>query len=200
MKNPSHLKCAYYDGRLRKKMTSLGRFLFDIGQINLYLAFWRSAISTSLDKWEVQILTLLQADATLTTAAIAESVGLSASPCWRRIERLEKEGFIRRKVVIVDRKKVGFSAQIFAQVKLSAHGRANLDEFTNAVRAIPEVLECYVLMGPVDFMLKIVAPDVEFYERLFFEKLSRLPGVQEINSTIALSEIKYTTAIPLSVK
>lgn len=150
-----------------------------------------------LDKWERRILELLQADATLSTAAVAEAVGLSSSPCWRRIDRLERDGFIKRRVAIVDRGKVGFKAQIFAQVRLNAHGRANLDEFAAAIREVPEVLECYVLMGPVDFMLKIVATDIESYERLFFDRLSRLPGVQEINSTIALSEIKYTTAVPL---
>jgi len=150
-----------------------------------------------LDAWERKILALLQEDASLSTGAIAEMVGLSASPCWRRIDRLEKEGFIRRRVALVDRAKIGLKAQIFAQVKLNAHGRAHLDEFTAAIRDVPEVLECYVLMGSVDFMLKIVAADIESYERLFFERLSQLPGVQEINSTVALSEIKHTTAVPV---
>ncbi len=100
-------------------------------------------------------------------------------------------------MAIVERRKVGLNAQIFAQVKLNAHGRANLDEFAAAIRTFPEVLECHVLMGSVDFMLRVVAADIEAYERFFFEKLSRLPGVQEINSTVALSEIKSTTALPL---
>ncbi|MDB5673163.1 MAG: AsnC family transcriptional regulator, partial [Sphingomonas bacterium] len=95
------------------------------------------------------------------------------------------------------RKKVGLNAQIFAQVKLNAHGRANLDEFAAAIRTFPEVLECHVLMGSVDFILRVVAADIEAYSRFFFENLSRLPGVQEINSTVALSEIKSTTALPL---
>lgn len=150
-----------------------------------------------LDRYERKILQLLQEDASLSTAAIAERVGLSASPCWRRIDRLEREGFIRRRVALLDRHKVGLNAHIFAQVKLNAHGRANLDEFTAAIRELPEVLECYVLMGQVDFMLRIVAPDIEAYERFFFDRLSQLPGVQEVNSTVALSEIKATTALPL---
>src|SRR6186713_3551072 len=145
-----------------------------------------------LDRYEKRILTLLQQDASLSTAAIAEKVGLSASPCWRRIDRLEREGFIKRKVALVDRKKIGLNAQIFAQIKLNAHGRANLDEFTAAIRAFPEVLECYVLMGSVDFLIRIVATDIEAYERFFFDRLSQLPGVQEVNSTVALSEIKAT--------
>ena len=148
-----------------------------------------------LDAYERKILRVLQEDASLATSAVAEAVGLSASPCWRRIDRLERDGFIKRRVAIVDRKKVGLNAQIFAQVKLNAHGRANLDEFAEAIRDFPEVLECHVLMGSVDFMLRIVTADIEAYERFFFEKMSRLPGVQEINSTVALSEIKSTTAL-----
>lgn len=150
-----------------------------------------------LDEFERKILRVLQVDGALTTAAVAERVGLSPSPCWRRIERLERDGFIKRRVALVDRKRVGLNAQIFAQVKLSAQGRANLDEFTAAVREFDQVLECYVLMGSVDFLLRIVAEDIEAYERFFFDKLSRLPGVQEITSTVALSEIKATTALPL---
>lgn len=149
------------------------------------------------DAYEHKILRLLQEDASLSVAAIAERIGLSTSPCWRRIERLEKEGVIRRRVALVDRHKVGLNAHIFAQVKLNAHGRANLDEFTEAIRDFEEVLECFVLMGPVDFMLRVVAEDIEAYERFFFGKLSQLPGVQEINSTVALSEIKSTTALPI---
>ena len=150
-----------------------------------------------LDKYERRILALLQEDASLSTAAIAEQVGLSQSPCWRRIDRLEREGFIKRKVALVDRRKIGLNAHVFAHVKLNAHGRAHLDEFTEAIRAFPEVLECYVLMGPVDFLIRIVASDIEAYERFFFNQLSQLPGVQEVNSTVALSEIKATTALPI---
>jgi Lrp/AsnC family transcriptional regulator len=150
-----------------------------------------------LDRYEKRILALLQDDASLSVAAVAEKIGLSSSPCWRRIDRLEREGFIKRKVALVDRKKVGLNAQIFAQIKLNAHGRANLDEFAAAIRAFPEVLECYVLMGSVDFLIRIVTTDIEAYERFIFDRLSQLPGVQEVNSTVALSEIKATTALPI---
>ncbi|AOH85033.1 AsnC family transcriptional regulator [Sphingomonas panacis] len=150
-----------------------------------------------LDSYERKILQVLQADASLSTAAVAEAVGLSASPCWRRIDRLERDGFIKRRVAILDRKKLGLNAQVFAQVKLNAHGRAHLDEFASAIRDFPEVLECHVLMGTMDFMLRVVAADIEAYERFFFEKLSTLPGVNEINSIVALSEIKSTTALPV---
>lgn len=154
--------------------------------------------SPNLDNFEKKILRLLQEDGSLSNATIAERVGLSASPCWRRIDRLEREGFIKRRVALIDRKMVGLNAQVFAQVKLNAHGRANLDEFADAIRAFPEVLECYVLMGPVDFLLRVVASDIEAYERFFFDRLSQLSGVQEVNSTIALSEIKSTTSLPIA--
>lgn len=153
--------------------------------------------SILLDKYERKILRLLQRDAGLTIAAIAEQVGLSQTPCYRRIDRLERDGVIKARVALVDREKLGLLAHVFAQVKLNAHGRANLDEFTSAIQGLPEVLECYVLMGTVDFMLRIVARDIQAYERFFFDKLSQLPGIQEINSTVALSEIKATTALPV---
>lgn len=149
------------------------------------------------DTFERKILRLLQEDASLSVAEVAERVGLSVSPCWRRIQRMREAGLILRTVALLDRKKVGLNAQIFAQVKLNAHGREHLDEFSSAIRAFPEVLEAFVLMGPVDFLLRIVAADIEAYERFFFERLSRVRGVQEINSIVALSEIKGTTALPV---
>ena len=150
-----------------------------------------------LDHFERKILRELQRDASQTTAEIADKVGLTPSPCWRRIDRLEKEGLIRKRVALLDLRKVGLNAQVFAQVKLNAHGRANLDEFSAAIGGFPEVLEAFVLLGTMDFMLRIVAKDIEAYERFFFERLSKLPGVQEINSTVALSEIKSTHELPI---
>ena len=150
-----------------------------------------------LDRYEKRILALLQQDASLSTAAIAEQVGLSSSPCWRRIDRLEREGVIRGRIAVIDRRKIGLNAHIFAQVRLNAHGRTNLDEFSAAIRSFPEVLDAYVLMGQTDFMLRIVATDIDAYEKFFFDKLSKLPGIQEINSTVALSEIKSTHELPV---
>lgn len=150
-----------------------------------------------LDDFDRKILRVLQEDCSLSTAQVAERVGLSQSPCWRRIAALEEAGIIRKRVALLDRRKIGLGAQVFANVKLSAHGRAHMAEFEATIHAIEEVIECYVLMGTTDFLLRIVTPDIESYERLFFEKLSRLPGVQEITSSMALSEIKSTTALPL---
>lgn len=156
-----------------------------------------SAQALNLDRFDLRLLAILQADASLSTAELAERVGLSQSPCWRRIQRLEQAGVIDRRVTLLNRKALGLNAHIFAQVKLSAHGRAHLQDFTEKVRDIPEILDCYVLMGEIDFLLRIVTRDVEAYEKLFFDKLSQLPGVQEIKSSVALSEIKHTTALPL---
>lgn len=152
---------------------------------------------TDLDQFELKILRELQRDAGLTTAELAARVGLSASPCWRRVERLERDGIIRGRVAVVDRRKVGLNAHIFAQVRLNAHGRAHLDEFSAAIRSFPEVLDAYVLMGNTDFMLRIVARDIDAYERFFFDRLSKLPGIQEITSTVALSEIKASSELPI---
>ncbi|KWV95513.1 Lrp/AsnC family transcriptional regulator [Erythrobacter sp. AP23] len=160
------------------------------------MAVWRTFLPV-LDEYERKILRELQRDAKQTTAEVAEKVGLSPSPCWRRIARMEREGIIRGHVAVVDRKAVGLNAHIFAQVKLNAHGRANLDEFSAAIGAFPQVLDAYVLMGTTDFMLRIVAEDIEAYERFFFDSLSKLPGVQEINSTVALSQIKSSNELPI---
>jgi Lrp/AsnC family transcriptional regulator len=152
-----------------------------------------------LDPIDVRILASLQADANRSTAELADAVGVSQSVCWRRIQRLKDEGVIRAQVALLDRERIGLNTHIFAEVKLSAHGRANLTEFADAIRGFPEVLECYVVMGRVDFLLRIVAADIKAYERFFLEKLSPLQGIQEVNSIVALSEIKNTTALPLTV-
>ena len=150
-----------------------------------------------LDDTDRKILRILQCDAGRPTAQIAEEVGLSQAPCWRRIQRLKEQGFIRAHVALLDRRKVGLNTQIFALIKLTATGRSNVDAFTETVKSFPEVVDCYVMMGAVDFILRIVAPDIDAYERFFFDRLSRLPGVQDINSMVALSEIKSTTELPL---
>lgn len=151
-----------------------------------------------LDETDLRVLAALQSDSARSTIEIADQVGLSQAPCWRRIQKLKEAGYIHSQVSLLDRRKLGFNAQIFAQVKLSAHGRANLSEFEQAMRGFPEVMECYVMMGSVDFMLRIVAKDIDAYERFFFDKLSQVPGVQEINSMVALSEIKSTTELPIA--
>lgn len=150
-----------------------------------------------LDSLDWRILDRLQKDGSATAAEVAEQVGLSQSPCWRRIQRLEEDGIIKRRVALLDRKAIGLNVLIFSHVKLEAHSGDLLTDFRESIRRIPEVQECFVLMGQVDFMLRIVTKDIEAYEALFFEKLSKLPGVREINSMIAVSTVKETTELPL---
>ena len=150
-----------------------------------------------IDQTDRRILQLLQTEPGINAAAIGEKIGLSQSACWRRIQRLRDEGVIKDHPVILDPEKVGLSTMVFAQVKLTSHGRSNLTDFAEAVRKYPEVLDCYVVLGNIDFLLRIVAEDIKGYERFIYEKLSQLPGVQEVNSSMALSEIKHTTVLPI---
>lgn len=153
--------------------------------------------SALLDRTDRHILRLLQTEADITATAIGERIGASQATVWRRIQAMRDSGLIPPQVVTLDRKKAGFKAMVFAQVKLNSQGRANLSAFSEAMQSFPEVLECYVMMGNVDFLLRIVAADIDAYEKFFFEKLSAVPGIQEITSSIALSEIKHTSELPV---
>ena len=156
---------------------------------------------SELDEIDLRILDALQGDASLSTNDLAAQVGLSQSPCWRRLTRLKEGGYIRDQVTRLDRRKLGFNTLVFAHVKLSAHGRVNLEEFADAIRQFPEVVECHAIMGSFDFLLRIITRDIDAYEQFVFGKLCRaLPSVQEINSTTALSEIKSTTALPIRTR
>jgi Lrp/AsnC family transcriptional regulator len=151
----------------------------------------------TLDRFDRDILALLQQDASLSAAEIGVRVGLSQSPCWRRINRLEEAGLITRRVALLDRHRLGLDVLVFAMIKLNAHGRRSLPEFADAIRRYPEVQECFTLLGDMDFLVRIVTRDIQSYERFFFDTLSQLPGVQEVHSNIAMSEMKSTTALPL---
>lgn len=152
-----------------------------------------------LDHFDRRILDIVQRDAAASAADIGERVGLSQSPCWRRLHRLEQSGYIARKVALLDRHRLGLSVLVFATVKLTAHGRRSLPAFAEAVQAFDEVQECYTLTGEMDFLLRVVAADMEAYERFFFDHLSQLPGVGEVHTSVVMSEIKYTTAYPLEM-
>lgn len=154
-------------------------------------------LPVELDAADRRILDVMQTDSSLSIAEIAERAGLTQSPCWRRIQRLRETGVIAGQVTLLDRAKVGLNAHIFAQVRLNAQGRENIEAFAEQIRHFPEVLECHVITGSIDFLLRIVARDIEAYEKFFFEKLSRVPGIHEISSMVALSKIKSTTALPL---
>ena len=154
-------------------------------------------MQTGLDKIDLRILGVLQEDASKSAAEIAEAVGLSQSPCWRRIQRLKDEGYIAKTVAVLDRHKLNLHAQLFVQVKVLRNDQMNLAEFSQAIRNFPEVMECHMVLGMFDFLLRVVTQDIGAYEKFFLEKLSRLPNVREFNSYVAVSEIKSTTALPL---
>ena len=153
--------------------------------------------AVELDQTDRRILEWLQKLPGVNAAEIGDRIGLSQSAVWRRMQRLRDEGVIHEQPVKIDREKVGLNTMVFAHVKLTSHGRSNLAEFSAAVREFPEVLDCYVVLGNVDFLLRIVTEDIKSYEQFFFEKLSQLPGIQEVNSSIVLSDIKHTTVLPM---
>jgi Lrp/AsnC family transcriptional regulator len=153
--------------------------------------------SVELDHTDRRILGWLQQQPGINAAELGEKIGLSQSACWRRMQRLRDEGVIKDQPVRIDREKVGLNTMVFAHVKLTSHGRSNLAEFSEAVSQYPEVLDCYVLLGNVDYLLRIVTKDIKSYEQFFFEKLSQLPDIQEVNSSIVLSDIKHTTVLPI---
>ncbi len=151
----------------------------------------------SIDQIDRRILEILQKEPGINASAIGEQIGLSQSACWRRVQRMRDDGIIRDQPVKLDREKVGLNTMVFAHVKLTSHGRSKVSEFADAVKEYPEVLDCYVLLGNVDFLLRIVTEDIKSYEQFFFDKLSQLPGIQEVNSSIVMSDIKHTTVLPI---
>ena len=149
---------------------------------------------------DLRILQLLQTDASLSTAEIAEKVGLSQSPCWRRISRLEQAGLIKRRVAVLDHQKLGMEVVVFVNISLTAHGRQNLAAFEKEIRLFPEVLECYTVTGQMDYLLKIVTRYIQHYESFIRNQLMTLPMIREMHSTIAVTEIKDTTELPLETQ
>ncbi|PTQ69992.1 Lrp/AsnC family transcriptional regulator [Pseudomonas sp. GV071] len=146
-----------------------------------------------------KILRLLQHNADLSAAEIAEKVELSQSPCWRRIHRMQEEGLIERKVALLNPALLGFSITVFVNIKLSAHGRNNLTEFEQEIVGYPQVLECFTMAGGSDYLLKVVAKDIASYERFLRDQLLQRPHVLEAHSNIAMSEVKRTTELPLDL-
>src|SRR5882724_11042931 len=152
---------------------------------------------SALDSIDLKILELLQRDASVSTSELAERAGLSQSPCWRRIQRLRDEGYIRSQVCILDREKLGFNMVIFSSVKMTTLTEAKRAEFLQAVNKIPEIQECYTIFGEMDVLLKVLAPNVNWYQDFIFSTILKLPGVVDIRSTVTLLQTKSTTSIPL---
>ena len=155
-------------------------------------------MSEILDEIDLRLLRCLQEDASISMDELAGRANLSRNACWRRVKRMEERGAIRGRVALVDPEKLGVGTLVLANVKLSAHGRANLEKFIESIKRLPNVLECFILMGEQDFFLKIAVRDIYEYERFFFKELSAIEGVAEVKSSMTLSQIKNETAYPIA--
>lgn len=150
-----------------------------------------------LDSLDRKILSLLQQDGRMSVTTIAESIGLSASPCLRRIKMMEKAGIISRYVALLNQHEVGLPVSVFVSIKLESQKEPALDKFSKAIARWPEVLECYLMTGPRDYLLRVVVADLQAYEGFVKEKLTRLDGIASIESSFALGQVKYTNVLPI---
>ncbi len=150
-----------------------------------------------LDALDRKILALLQADCRLTLGEVAERVGLSVSPCHRRIKRMEESGVILRYAAMVDQRKVGLPVSVFISIKLERQKEEDLERFAKAIALWQEVVECYLMTGPRDYLLRVVVADLVAYEQFIKQKLTRLEGVSSIESSFALDQVKFAVSLPL---
>jgi DNA-binding Lrp family transcriptional regulator len=153
----------------------------------------------SLDAIDRRILERLQHDGRLSNADLAEQVGLSSSPCWRRVKALEEAGVIKGYAAQVDAKSVGLSVNVFVSVSLSTQNEKALKDFERAAAERPEVMECYLMTGDSDYLLRVVVPDLEAYER-FVMDFTKIQGIAQIRSSFALRPVKQGAALPLGEK
>jgi Lrp/AsnC family transcriptional regulator len=155
--------------------------------------------ASPLDTLDLRLLDILQRHGALSVAEVASQLKLSTTTCWRRIQQLESSGIIKARVAWLDRHALGLDVTMFAHVKLATTGRDALARFEEAIRDRAEVLECYTLTGEWDFLLKIVTKNIKAYEAFYLDHLSRIPHVQSVNSAVAVTVIKESTALPLGV-
>jgi Lrp/AsnC family transcriptional regulator, leucine-responsive regulatory protein len=153
--------------------------------------------STILDPTNLRILDELQQDARLTNVELAARVHLSPSPCLARVRALEKSGLIHRYVMLLDPLPLGLSVSVFIQIRLERQVERALEQFQEAICQYPEVMECYLMTGDADYLIRVLVSDVQALERFIVDSLSKIPGVANIRSSFALKQVKYTTALPL---
>jgi len=153
-------------------------------------------MNKSLDRIDRRILDCLQRDAGLSTAEIADRVGLSTTPCWRRIQNLEKAGILKGRVALLDRAQLDLGVDVFVSLRFSRHGEDWLTKFTEAVDEFPEVVEFYRMSGDVYYLMRVVVADIKAYDA-FYKRLIRHTGIADVSSSFAMERIKYTTALPL---
>jgi Lrp/AsnC family leucine-responsive transcriptional regulator len=152
----------------------------------------------ALDPTDRKILELLQADGRLSINELAAKVGLSPSPCLRRVRMLERDGVISRYVAVLDQRAVGLPVSVFVSIKLEKQKQESLDRFEKAIERWPEILECYLMTGSRDYWLRVVVPDLDAYERFVKQKLTRIEGIASIESSFALQQVKYTNVLPVA--
>jgi Lrp/AsnC family leucine-responsive transcriptional regulator len=150
-----------------------------------------------LDKISCRIVEHLQRDATVSVQQLAQVVGLSPTPVWRRLKALEDAGIVRARVTLMDREKLGLAVCVLAHVTLARHTEGVVEDFERMVRASPEILECASTTGESDYLIKVVAPDMRTYDRFLQDRLFRQPGVASIKSSVVIREVKYDTALPV---
>ena len=150
-----------------------------------------------LDDMDLKILTLLQNDATMSVTDVGKEVGLSTTPCWRRIQKLEEAGIIRRRVALLDAAKVNVGVTVIVSIKTDRHAIGWLEKFHAAVIDFPEVVEFYRMSGEVDYLLRVVVPDIAAYDAFYKRLISRIE-ISKVSSAFAMEQIKYTTALPVS--
>jgi Lrp/AsnC family transcriptional regulator len=150
-----------------------------------------------IDEIDRRILVLLQADASVPCSKIASEVGLSQPQCWRRIQQFRRDGWISNVVALLDRAKLGVGTQLFVHVRVAKKDPTSIAEFSRAIRELPEVLECHAVLGAFDFMLRVVVPSVDAYQRFHLDKLDHVPHICEARCMTSVAEVKYTTSLPL---
>ncbi len=151
-----------------------------------------------LDKFDCAILAALQADATMSIASLGEKIGLSSTPCWKRVKRLEEEGYIESRVTLINRRKVGLPVTVFVSIRTSQHDERWLEKFAAAVIGLPEVMEFHRMSGDIDYLLKVVTTDIDGYDQ-FYKKLIKVAQLTGVSSAFSMEQIKYTTALPLEL-
>ncbi len=149
-----------------------------------------------MDKFDRAILEILQEDCTLAIGALAERIGLGTTACWRRIQKLEEEGILRKRVALLDRSRLNIGVTVFVSIKTNQHSAQWLETFHARVAEIVEVVELYRMAGDTDYLLKMVVPDIAGYDTVY-KQLIQIPGLSDISSSFAMEQIKYTTAMPL---
>jgi Lrp/AsnC family transcriptional regulator len=149
-----------------------------------------------LDEMDVKILSILQEDCTRPVADIGKEVGLSTTPCWRRIQKLEETGVIRKRVAVLEPEKINAGVTVFVSIKTDKHSTAWLEKFHKAVDDFPEVIEFYRMSGEVDYLLRVVVPDIRAYDEFYKKMISRIE-IAKVSSAFAMEQMKYTTALPL---